>query len=82
MWTCRQIPTLWRNILPPLSALKREGLCSSETMVSTYKSKWHYNPEDQYGHLHCHENLKSNKNIICGFSNSSFSLFYILNHNN
>jgi ABC-type nickel/cobalt efflux system permease component RcnA len=27
--------------------LKMEAVCSSETLVSTYKSMQHYNPEDQ-----------------------------------
>jgi hypothetical protein len=28
------------------SAMKMEAVCSPETMVSAYKSTWHYNPED------------------------------------
>jgi hypothetical protein len=40
MWTCKQIPTFRRNILPPSSglmrALKKEVVCSSETLVSTF----------------------------------------------
>jgi hypothetical protein len=36
-----------------------KAACSSETLVSTYKPTWHYNPEDQHQHLHCRENLKS-----------------------
>jgi hypothetical protein len=30
-----------------------------ETLVPTYKSRWRHNPEDQHGHLHRRENLKS-----------------------
>jgi hypothetical protein len=30
--------------------MKRE--CFSEMLVSTYKAKKHYNPEDQHQHLH------------------------------
>jgi hypothetical protein len=30
------------------SALKMETVCFSETLVSTYKSTWHYNPEDKH----------------------------------
>jgi hypothetical protein len=33
------------------SALKMEAICSSETLVSTYKSTQYYNPEDQH-YLH------------------------------
>jgi hypothetical protein len=32
--------------------------CSSETLVSTYKSTWRYNPDNQHWHLHGRENLK------------------------
>jgi hypothetical protein len=35
-----------RNIL--LSGLKMEEVCSSAMLVSTYKTTWCYNPEDQY----------------------------------
>jgi hypothetical protein len=31
------------------SVLKMEAVCSSETLVSTYKSTRRYNPEDQHG---------------------------------
>jgi hypothetical protein len=36
-----------------------EAVCSSETLVSTYKSTRRYSPEDQHRHLHFHQNLKS-----------------------
>lgn len=38
-------------------SLKME-VCSSEVLVSAYKSTWHQNPEDQHWHVHSHENLK------------------------
>jgi hypothetical protein len=60
-WNCRQVPTFRRNVLPPSSALKIEAICSSETLVSTYKSIWHFYPEDQHRHLHRRESLKSDK---------------------
>jgi hypothetical protein len=31
-----------------MTALKVEAVCSSKTLVSTYKSTKHYNPEDQH----------------------------------
>jgi hypothetical protein len=31
--------------------LKMEAVCSSEILVSTYKSAWHYNSEDQHQQL-------------------------------
>jgi hypothetical protein len=34
--TCRKIPAIRRNILPPSSALKMEAICSTETLVYTY----------------------------------------------
>jgi hypothetical protein len=45
--------------LPLSSAVKMEAVCSSETLVSPYKSTWLYSSEDQHGHRHCHENFKS-----------------------
>jgi hypothetical protein len=36
-------------------------LCSSETLVSAYKTTRRYNPEDRHRHLHRRENLKSDK---------------------
>jgi hypothetical protein len=45
-WHCRYKPTFRINILPPSSVPKMEAVCSSETSVSTYKSKRRYNPED------------------------------------
>jgi hypothetical protein len=38
MQTCRQIPVVWRKILPQSLELKLEARCSPETLVSTYKS--------------------------------------------
>jgi hypothetical protein len=39
--------------------LKMETVCFSESLVSTYESTQHHNPEEQYRHPeHC-ENLKS-----------------------
>jgi hypothetical protein len=59
----------WKNHAPFLKqsehwrcwslVLKMEVVCSSETLVSTFKSTWRYNQEDQHRHLHCRENLKS-----------------------
>jgi hypothetical protein len=49
----------WRNILLPALGLKNETVCSSETLVFIYMSTWHYYPEDQHQHLHCHKNHKS-----------------------
>jgi hypothetical protein len=61
VWTCRYIPTFWRNILPLSSALIMKTVCFTETSVSTYKSTRRHNPEDQHRHFHCRENLKSHK---------------------
>jgi hypothetical protein len=48
-------PALNNNI----RALKMEAVCSSETLLSTYKSTQRYNTEDQRQHLHGCENLIS-----------------------
>jgi hypothetical protein len=50
------MPTFRRNILPTSSGLK-EVVCSSETLISTYKSTRRYNPEDQHRHLHRREDI-------------------------
>jgi hypothetical protein len=38
-----------------------EAVQTSEMLVNSYQSKWHYNPADSHLHTHCHENLKSCK---------------------
>jgi hypothetical protein len=63
MW----IPAFRTYILLPTSGPKMEAVCSSETLVSTYKSTRYYNPEDQQRHTHCRENRKSHSCIT--FSN-------------
>jgi hypothetical protein len=49
----------------PSSALKMEAVCSSETMISTYKSTRRHNPEEQHRHLHRRENLISYLGSVC-----------------
>jgi hypothetical protein len=44
------------------------AVCSSETLVSTFKFIRRYNPKDQYRHLHRRENLKSHINILFYFA--------------
>jgi hypothetical protein len=39
--------------------MKMKVVCSSKLLVTTYKPRWHHNPEDHNQHLHCCENLKS-----------------------
>jgi hypothetical protein len=46
----------------PSSGLNTETVCSSETLVSTYKSTRRHNPEDQ--HLHRCEDVKSHT-VFC-----------------
>jgi hypothetical protein len=38
MWTCRQISTFQRNILPQSATLKMKAVCSSKMLVPIYKS--------------------------------------------
>jgi hypothetical protein len=54
MW---KMPVIWRNILSPSSG-QMEAVRSSEMMVSTYKSTWHYNLEDNINKV---ENAASSK---------------------
>jgi hypothetical protein len=58
IWTCRQVPVYWMNMLPPFSLLKIDSLFSSKTLLSTYKSSWHHKPEAQHQHLLCYDNFK------------------------
>jgi hypothetical protein len=46
------------------SALKMETVCFSNTLVFSYKSTKHYNPEDQQQHLHQRENFRSYGKIV------------------
>jgi hypothetical protein len=54
------------------SALKMKAVCSSE-ILSSYKSTWRYNPEDQYRLLHLRENIKS---LIYNIYSKHFSVAY------
>jgi hypothetical protein len=36
------------NIFEEHTALKIDSVCSSETLVPTYKFMWYHNPEDQH----------------------------------
>jgi hypothetical protein len=44
-YICGLIPEFQRNIATPFSGLKKETVCISETLLSTYKSTGHHNPE-------------------------------------
>jgi hypothetical protein len=46
--------------------------CFPEMLVSTYKTTWYHNPEEQHQHLH-HENFKSYK-MNFGVSRSFHSI--------
>jgi hypothetical protein len=74
MWSIEWIHTNHKNgtkmsmvvfwVVTPCG-LTMEAVCSSETLVPTYKSTRHHNPQDHHGNLHRRENLKSligNKN--------------------
>jgi hypothetical protein len=56
---------IWVVMLCELvESLKMKAVCSSETLVTIYKSTWHHNPEDHHLHLHHHENLKFHKMFL------------------
>jgi hypothetical protein len=46
------------------SVLKMETVCSSETLVSTYKFIRCYISEDQHRHLHRRRNLRSHRTNV------------------
>jgi hypothetical protein len=54
----------WVLMLCGLAALKMEAVYFSKTLVSTWKSKLRYNPEEQHRHFHRRENLKSDKFLV------------------
>jgi hypothetical protein len=56
-WHCghQAVAVVGRQWLSPCSVLTLETVCFSESMVSAYKSTWHYNP--QHWHLHQCQNL-------------------------
>jgi hypothetical protein len=58
------------------SAPKMETECSSETLVSTYKSTQCYCPEDQHRHLHPRENLKSD--VLLLFQRPIYFLIWVV----
>jgi hypothetical protein len=49
VYTDRQIPVFWRNIMSSSSGLKTETVCFSKILLSTCESTQHHNPEK-----HCH----------------------------
>jgi hypothetical protein len=40
------MPKLWKNMQPPLSALKMEAVCSSEMLINNQNAMHCNNPED------------------------------------
>jgi hypothetical protein len=51
-------------VVMPYGLLKMEMIHSSETLVTTYKTTLHHNPEDHEQQCDCHESLKSWKNVF------------------
>jgi hypothetical protein len=56
-----------------------EAVYSPETLVSTYKSTWRYNPEDKYRHLHRRENLESPTSLMLSNEAASLPLLTAVN---
>jgi hypothetical protein len=52
------------NILHPCSALGMKAVCSSKTLVSTFKSTRRHNPENRCRHVNRRENLKPQDEIL------------------
>jgi hypothetical protein len=51
------------------SALKMETVFFPETLVSTYKSTWRHNPEDEHRRLYRRENLRSHITAVSSENN-------------
>jgi hypothetical protein len=51
-----------------------EAVQTSETLVNSYQSAQHYNPEDSHLQTHCHENLETYYVIIVLVCENSFIL--------
>jgi hypothetical protein len=47
-----------------VQALKMVAVCSSESLISNYKSTLCYSLEDENRHLHRHENLNSHTTMM------------------
>jgi hypothetical protein len=51
-------------------------ICSSKTFITTYKTAWCHNPEDNKPNFHCNKNLKSCMfNICCATGLNSLQCF-------
>lgn len=64
MILCSSIGSYWHvlsNLLLQSSILKIEAADCPETLVTIYKTRWHYNPED---HNPRHSNRKSNHTTL------------------
>jgi hypothetical protein len=53
------------NVVMGYGTLTTETVFFSETLVSTYESTQHNNPEEPQHHLHQHQNLKSHMYVHC-----------------
>jgi hypothetical protein len=62
IWPCRWLPAFGMSVLPSnfmveiKPILKMGAICSSETLITTYKITWSHNHSR---HFHCRQNLKS-----------------------
>jgi hypothetical protein len=63
-WTVRELVGRYQHFVETSSVLGIEAVCSSEMLVSTYTSTWHYVAEDQHRIFHCRGNLKSHMKML------------------
>jgi hypothetical protein len=60
-----------------ISNLKREAICTSETLAPTYHTMWCHNPEHHNKNFHSHENLKYYVIFILCYVVQGFSILPI-----
>jgi hypothetical protein len=68
------------TVLQRKGLLKRETVCSTETLASVYKSARRYNVEGQDRHLRLCDNLRSHYVQFCNVLLLSLQRFVCLNH--
>jgi hypothetical protein len=59
-----KMAVFWVVVPCGLIALMMEAVQTSETLINSYQSAWHYNPEDSHL-LGCSKYFRNNFGIIC-----------------
>jgi hypothetical protein len=67
VWSSRQIPMFWKNLLLLSSRYNVQATGSSEMLVPKCQTTWCHMTEDYTFNIHCHENLNTDILCICQF---------------